>query len=128
MVCIVLFSILSSFDLRNCIFQSAKKCAITLSMTSLHVDQNEPAKCVHIISFTLLASFLSCLCTLLQNTKEDDIWPNLSLVSIKSQSVAKCRRVSQHFSTAVSIRRKVLQNQNSATLCDTCDTLGHFAI
>ena len=45
-----------------------------------------------------------------------------------SQSVAECRRVSQHFSTAVSIRRKVLQNQNSATLCDTCDTLQHHFI
>ena len=48
--------------------------------------------------------------------------------SISATPIAECRRVSQHFSTAVPIRRKVLQNQNSATLCDTCDILRHFAI
>ena len=50
-------------------FQSAKKCEMTsFSMTSLHVDLNEPAKCVDIIPLTLLAS-LSRLRTLVQNTK-----------------------------------------------------------
>ena len=44
--------------------------------------------------------------------------------SISATPIAECRRVPQHFSTAVSISRKVLQNQNSATLCDT---LRHFA-
>ena len=33
------------------------------------------------------------------------------------------RRASQDLSKAVSIRRNVLQNQNSATLCDTCDLI-----
>ena len=46
-----------SFNLRNDIFQSAKKCEMTsFCMTSLHVDLNEAAKCVDIIPYTLLAS------------------------------------------------------------------------
>ena len=49
--------------------QSAKKCEMTsFSMTSLHVDLNEAAKCVEIIPPTLLASF-SSLPTLVQNNK-----------------------------------------------------------
>ena len=40
-----LFSIFSSFNLRNFIFQSAKKCEMTsFSMTLLHVDLDEAAK------------------------------------------------------------------------------------
>ena len=46
-----------SFNLRNHIFQSAKKCKMTsFSMRSLHVDLNEAAKCVDIIPLTLPAS------------------------------------------------------------------------
>ena len=72
---VVLFSIFFSFNLRYYIFHSAKKCEMTsFSITSLHVDQNEAAKCVDIIPSTLLAS-LSRLGTLIQNG--DDIWPNL---------------------------------------------------
>ena len=48
----------------------------SFSMTSLHVDLNEAAKCVDIIALTLPAS-LPCLRTLIQNTNGDDIWPNL---------------------------------------------------
>ena len=45
-----LFQFLSSFNLRNYIFQSAKKCKIaSFSMMSLHVDLNEAAKCVDIL-------------------------------------------------------------------------------
>ena len=62
------FSSFSSFNLRNHIFQSSKKCEMTsLSMTSLHVDLNEAGKCVD-IPLTLLAS-LSRLRTLAPNTK-----------------------------------------------------------
>ena len=43
--------------------------------------------------------------------------------SISATPMAECRRVLQHFGTAVSIGRKVLQNQNSATLATFCDTL-----
>ena len=44
------FSIVFSFNLRNYIFQSAKKCEMTsFYMTSLHVELNEAAKCVDII-------------------------------------------------------------------------------
>ena len=64
-----LFSIFFSFNLRNYIFQSAKKCEMTsFYMTSLHVDSNEAAKCVDIIPLTLLA-FVSRLRTLAGNTK-----------------------------------------------------------
>ena len=74
MVCSTFFKFLL-FNLRNYIFQSAKKCEITsFYMTSLHVDLNEAAKCVDIIPLTLLAS-LSHLRTLVQNG--DDIWSNL---------------------------------------------------
>ena len=45
--CEVLFSIVFSFNLRNYIFQSVKKCKMTSS--SLHVDLKEAAKCVDII-------------------------------------------------------------------------------
>ena len=39
-----------SFNLRNYIFQSAKKCEMTSSyMTSLHVDLNKAGECVNII-------------------------------------------------------------------------------
>ena len=48
----------------------------SFSMTSLHVDFNEAAKCVDIIPLTLLAS-LSRLRTLVQIQNGDDIWPNL---------------------------------------------------
>ena len=66
---VVLFSIFYSFNLRNCTFQSTKKCEMTsFSITSLHVDLKEAAKCVNIIPLTLLAS-LSRLRTLVQNTK-----------------------------------------------------------
>ena len=42
-----------SFNLRNYILQSAKKCEMTsFCMTSLHVDLNEAAKCVDIIPLT----------------------------------------------------------------------------
>ena len=65
----VLFSIFFSFNLRNFIFQSAKKCEMTsFCMTSFHVDLNEAANCVDIIPHALLAS-LSRLRTLSQNTK-----------------------------------------------------------
>ena len=48
--CVVLFSIFFSSNLWNYIFQSAKKCEMTsFSMTTLHVDLNEAAKCVDII-------------------------------------------------------------------------------
>ena len=73
MVCSTFF-IFFSFNLRNDIFQFAKKCEMTsFSMTSLHVDVdlNKAAKCVDIINLiplTLLAS-LSRLRTLVQNTK-----------------------------------------------------------
>ena len=60
--CVVLFSIFLSFDLRNYIFQSAKKC----EMTPFYL--NEAAKCVDIIPLTLLAS-LSRLRTVVRNTK-----------------------------------------------------------
>ena len=44
-----LFSIFFSFNLRNYIFQSAKKCEMTLIyMASLHVDLNEAAEWVDI--------------------------------------------------------------------------------
>ena len=47
MVCSTLFSIFFSFNLRNYIFQSAKKCEMTsFSMTSPHVNLNEAAKCL----------------------------------------------------------------------------------
>ena len=47
--CVVLVSIFFSFNLRNYMFQSAKKCEMTsFSMTSLHVDLNEAVKCVDI--------------------------------------------------------------------------------
>ena len=60
------FNFFLSQTAKNYIFQSAKKCELTsLSMTSLHVDLNEAAKCVDI---TLLAS-LSRLRTLVQNRK-----------------------------------------------------------
>ena len=63
------FSIVSSFNLRDYIFQSAKECEMTsFCMTSLHVDLNEAAKRFDIIPPTLLAS-LSCIRTLEQNTK-----------------------------------------------------------
>ena len=57
-------SIFFSFNLRNYIFQFAKKC----EMKSLHIDLNEAAKCVDIIQLTLLAS-LWRLRTLVKNTK-----------------------------------------------------------
>ena len=58
MVCSTFFNFFS-FNLRNYISQSAKKCEMTsFSVTSLHVDLNEAAKCVDIIPFTLLASLL----------------------------------------------------------------------
>ena len=44
-------------------------------MTSLHVDLKEAPTCVDIIPRTLLAS-LSRLHTLIQNTNDDDLWPN----------------------------------------------------
>ena len=66
---VLIFSNIFSLDLRNYIFQSAKKCEMTsFCMTSLHVDLNEAAKCVDIMLPTLLAS-LSRICTLVQNTK-----------------------------------------------------------
>ena len=66
---VVLFSIFSSFNLRNSIFQSAKKCEMTsFYVTSLHVDLNAAARCVDIRLLTLLAS-LSQLRSLVQNTK-----------------------------------------------------------
>ena len=70
MVCSTFFnSIFFSFNLRNYIFQSAKKCEMTSRyIKSLHVDLNEAAKCVDIISLTLLAS-LSRIRALEQNTK-----------------------------------------------------------
>ena len=47
MVFSTFFSIFSSFNLQNCIFQSANKCKMTsFYMTSFHVDRNEAAKCV----------------------------------------------------------------------------------
>ena len=62
---VVLFLVFFSFDLRNYIFQSAEKCEMTsFSITSLHVDLNEAAKC----TFILLASLLR-LRTRVQNTK-----------------------------------------------------------
>ena len=62
-------SISFSLNLRNYIFQSAKKCEMTsFSMTSPHVDLNLAAK--------LLVS-LSRLCTLVQIQNSDDIWPSL---------------------------------------------------
>ena len=67
-----------SFNLRNYVlFQSAKKCEMTsFSMTSLHVDLNEAAKCVDIIPLTLLASYRAFAYSYnIQNG--DDIWPNL---------------------------------------------------
>ena len=46
------FLIIFSFNLRNCIFQSAKKCEMTsLHLTSLHADLNEAAKYVDIIVY-----------------------------------------------------------------------------
>ena len=63
------FQFFLSFNLLNYIVQSAKKCEMTsFSMMSFHVDLNEAAKCVDIIPLTLLAS-LSCLHTLVKNTK-----------------------------------------------------------
>ena len=55
-----IFSTFVSFNLRNYIFQCAKKCEMTSSyMTSLHVDLNEAAKCVDIIPHaTHIASLL----------------------------------------------------------------------
>ena len=48
MFCSTFFNFVS-LDLRNYIFQSAKKCEMTsFSLTSLHVDLNEAAKCVDI--------------------------------------------------------------------------------
>ena len=44
-----LFSTFFSFNLRNYVSQSAKKCEMTsLSMTFSHVDLNEATKCVDI--------------------------------------------------------------------------------
>ena len=58
--CVVLFSIFFSFNLRSYIFQSANKCEMTsFSMTSLHVDLNEAARCVDIIPFTLLVPLIA---------------------------------------------------------------------
>ena len=57
----MLFFNFFSFNLRNNIFQSAKKCEMTsFYMTSLLVDLNEAAKCFDIIPLTLLvvAGFL----------------------------------------------------------------------
>ena len=45
-------------------------------MMSFHVDLNEAAKCVDIIPLTMLA-FFSGLRTFVQNTHENDDWPNL---------------------------------------------------
>ena len=43
-----------SFNLRNYIFQSAKKCVMaSFCLTSLHVDLSEAAKCVDIVLPTL---------------------------------------------------------------------------
>ena len=53
--CVGHFSIFFSFILRNDILQSAKKCDMTsFCLTSLHLDLNEAAKCVDIISFTFI--------------------------------------------------------------------------
>ena len=60
------FPLVFSFNLRDHILQSAKKCEMTSS--SLHVDLNEAAKCVDIMPPTLLAS-ISFIRTLAQNTK-----------------------------------------------------------
>ena len=47
-----------SFNLRNCIFKSAKKCEKT-SFSMLHFDLNEAAKCADIIpDSTHIASLL----------------------------------------------------------------------
>ena len=60
MVCI-LSSIFFSFNLRNYIFQSAKKCEIpSFYMTSLHVDLNEAAKCIDITPARLQNDFYAC--------------------------------------------------------------------
>ena len=76
MVCSVFFNFFS-FNLRNHIFQSAKKYKMTsFCMTSLHVHLNEAAKCVAIISPTLLAP-LWHLRKIVQKQNGDDVWPNL---------------------------------------------------
>ena len=60
------------FEFAKLHIQSVKKCEMTsFSMTLLHVDLNEAAKCVEIILLTLLAS-LSRLRTFIQNTKWQD--------------------------------------------------------
>ena len=58
MVCSTFFNVFF-LNQRNYIFQSAEKCEMTsFYMTSLHVDLNEAAKCVHIIYTTHIASLL----------------------------------------------------------------------
>ena len=71
MVCSTFFNFFS-FNLRNYIFQSTKKCEMTsFYMTLL----NEAAKCVYIIPLTSLASF-SRRQTLDEVQNGDDLWPN----------------------------------------------------
>ena len=59
---------------------------MSFSMTSFHVDLNEAAKCVDIITSTLLASLLR-LRTLVRKTKGDDIWPNLRRLIVEFMKV-----------------------------------------
>ena len=57
---VVLSSVFFSFNLRNYIFQSAKNCEMTsFSMTSLHVDLNEAARCVEIIPLTFASLLIA---------------------------------------------------------------------
>ena len=59
MVCST-FIIFFSFNLRNYIFQSAKKCEMTSSsITSFHVDLNEAAKYVAIIPLTFASLLIA---------------------------------------------------------------------
>ena len=68
--CVVLYPIFFSFNLRNFIFQSATKCEVTsFTITSLHVDLNEAAKCVDIFSIHIANLLNARLHTLVQNTK-----------------------------------------------------------
>ena len=67
-----------SFNLRNYIFQSAKKCEMTsFSMMSLHFDLNEAAKCVDILYHSHRWPPYRAFADEYKIQKSDYIWPNL---------------------------------------------------
>ena len=74
----VTFQCFSLFNLRNCIFQYAKKCEMTsFYMTSLHVDLNEAAKCVDISCRSHCWPPYHAFAHSYKIQNCDDVWPNL---------------------------------------------------